>query len=68
MPERNGPETAKWIRNFEFEKHMKKVPIIALTGHESEDIKLKCFNAGMDLILTKPIKKSEVLSALKNII
>ena len=65
MPERNGVETAMWIRNYEAQKQKHNVPIIGLTGHESADVKEDCLNAGMNLVLTKPIKRIDALNTIK---
>jgi CheY-like chemotaxis protein len=73
MPERNGIETAKWIRdytllNYELDEHKRRVPIIGITGHESEEIKAACINAGMDKVLSKPKNKRKLMGVLKSII
>ncbi len=68
MPERNGPATAAWIRNYELTKQRRNVPIIGLTGHDSADIKEMCISAGMNQVLTKPIKKADALSVLDALI
>ena len=68
MPRRNGIETAQWIRNYELTKEKPRVPIIALTGHSSEEIFQKCTNSGVDKILCKPISKTDALEALKQLI
>ena len=66
MPELNGIDAASQIRTYENAKKRKRVPIIGLTGHESEDIKKMCIQAGMDAVLEKPIKKQEIIDILKN--
>lgn len=68
MPERNGAETARWIRSYEDARGARRVPILGITGHESEEIEMMCINAGMDKVLSKPINKREVLETLKNLI
>lgn len=65
MPERNGIEATIWIRNFEKEKKCKVLPIIGLTGHEDPQIKKSCIEAGMNKVLSKPIKMTDVLDILK---
>ena len=65
MPERNGIETAEWIRNFEVIKQKRSVPIMGLTGHESASIKEICMTAGMNKVLTKPISRVDALNAVK---
>ena len=64
MPERNGIETAKWIRNYEYNKQRRQIPIIGMTGHNTKDVKNACINAGMNIVLIKPIKSIEVLKTL----
>ncbi len=65
MPERNGMDTAIWIRDCEKLRHRRNVPIIGLTGHESEEIKRMCIDSGMNIVLTKPIMKADVIAVLK---
>lgn len=67
MPERNGIETATWIRVYEKENRKKNVPIVGLTGHESEEIKNNCISAGMNEVLTKPISMKDLLITLKRL-
>ena len=67
MPHRNGIETAKWIRNYELSENKKRVPIIGITGHESNDVRTACINAGMDKVLSKPIYKKEILKVLNEL-
>jgi len=68
MPERNGIEATEWIRNYENIRQKDRVPIIGLTGHENQEIQDICLHAGMNQVLTKPIKKATVLDMLKKII
>lgn len=65
MPQRNGIEATIWIRDFEKQKGKKNIPIIGLTGHEDEELKKECIKAGMDLVLSKPIKMQDVIKILK---
>lgn len=65
MPDRNGIDTAIWIRDCEKLKHLSSVPIIGLTGHENEEIKNQCLNAGMTQVLTKPISRDDLVTILK---
>ena len=65
MPERNGLETAKWIRDFERNKKRKPLPLLCLTGHNSEDTKRMCIEYGMNEVFSKPIKKADILAFLK---
>lgn len=64
MPEMDGYEATKIIRNLENESG-KHVPIIALTASALDDAREKCLNAGMDEYLAKPIEKEELIRILK---
>lgn len=64
MPCMSGPEAATSIREYEEKMQKKKVPIIGLTGHESNDVKQEAIQAGMNIVMTKPIKKHEILLLL----
>ncbi|HEY9723596.1 MAG TPA: response regulator [Oscillatoriaceae cyanobacterium] len=52
MPVMDGFEAARAIRQKE---KAGRLPIIALTGTDSEGERQKCLDAGMDDFLTKPI-------------
>ena len=64
MPEPDGMETTRRIRSMEGE-YYKKVPIIAMTADEREEMKEQFFQAGMNGVLQKPIQK-EALESLLN--
>lgn len=62
MPGMDGIETTKKIRKYEKDTH---IPIIALTaGVLEEDIR-KCFEAGMDEFVSKPINTGEIADIFK---
>ena len=63
MPDVDGYEAARTIRQIEKELK-KRSPIIALTAHSTEDFRIEAEKAGMDLYLTKPVKKSDLLKAI----
>ena len=65
MPVLDGYMATKAIRestNFESEHN---IPIVALTAHAMMNNDQKCFDAGMNGYLTKPIRISELESAIK---
>jgi PAS domain S-box-containing protein len=62
MPELDGWEAAAWIRAHEAAAET-RVPIVALTAYALEAERQRCFQAGMDHVLVKPIT-IESLSAL----
>ncbi|MEJ6979114.1 response regulator [Pedobacter sp. P351] len=61
MPELDGLETTQIIRS----KYHNQPVIIALTANALPEDKEKCFNAGMDDYLPKPINIDDLLRALK---
>ncbi len=63
MPEMDGLETAKAIRNIE-RKKVRKVPIIALTAGVLAGEKEKCISAGMNDYFKKPIEIEKYKSLL----
>jgi len=65
MPVMDGHDAARHIRNFIEETKGKDIPIIALTGHALKHDKEKCFDAGMDDYLTKPVQQTKLIQTLE---
>lgn len=63
LPGKNGCETTQAIRMLEKQKGY-HTPIIALTAHVDESNKQQCLQAGMEEILTKPLKKETAATIL----
>ena len=64
MPEMNGYETTKAIRNLSGRPDGKKIPIIAMTANAfAEDVQAS-LNAGMDDHVAKPIDMSILISVI----
>jgi len=62
LPDTTGLEvTKKLITGEEFDKN---TPIIALTGHVSEEDKKDCLDAGMSDFVVKPINEAELVGIL----
>jgi len=59
MPIMNGIEAVKHIRSLN-DSNKKKIPIIALTGHQNESYFGNLSNAGFDDCLIKPIDLSDL--------
>lgn len=64
MPEVDGFEASRNIRQFEKEQGLKRVPIIALTAHTMEGYREECLKNGMDDYITKPLKKIILLDTV----
>jgi len=63
MPEMNGWEATQAIREKE-RATGDRIPIIAMTAHAMKGDDERCFAAGMDDYLTKPIRSEELIAAL----
>ncbi|MCD0487179.1 PAS domain S-box protein [Pedobacter sp. MC2016-14] len=59
MPEMNGYEATKAIREINDQRH---VPIIALTAGNVKGEKEKCLSSGMDDFLVKPFLENDILT------
>ena len=64
MPEMDGLEATQAIRAHEAGAGLARVPIIAATAHVMQDDKDRCFAAGMDDYVSKPIKREAILKTL----
>jgi signal transduction histidine kinase/CheY-like chemotaxis protein len=64
MPEMDGYEATRRIRQIESERGLQRTPIIAATAHVLEEDRDRCRLAGMDDFLPKPIRKPQLDQAL----
>jgi len=64
MPEMDGFTATRAIRKWEEENNKTETPVIALTAHAFDEQMKKCFDAGCNGFLPKPVKKKEVLAIL----
>jgi len=65
MPELDGFETTQEIRSIEKEFGTERTPIIALTALSLKGTKERCFEAGMDDYLSKPLEIKPLAATLK---
>jgi two-component system, sensor histidine kinase and response regulator len=66
MPEMNGWEATKEIRDRE-RSTGERIPIIAMTAHAMKGDDERCFAAGMDDYLTKPIRTEDLTATLEKL-
>jgi signal transduction histidine kinase/CheY-like chemotaxis protein len=64
MPIMDGYEAARSIRDHETKNAMPRVPIVALTAHVLTGDKERCFQAGMDDFLGKPVEAAKLRSVV----
>jgi signal transduction histidine kinase/CheY-like chemotaxis protein/HPt (histidine-containing phosphotransfer) domain-containing protein len=64
MPGMNGFDATRNIRQFEQERQLPPVPIIALTAHVMRGDRDRCMKSGMDDYLTKPMNFDDVKRVL----
>jgi PAS domain S-box-containing protein len=67
MPEMDGLEATAAIRVEEMGTG-RRLPIVALTAHAMKGDRERCMTAGMDAYLTKPIRTTELLGAIDQLI
>ncbi len=65
MPEMDGFEATRVIRTLEKNKQFPKTPIVAFTAFAMKGDDEKCYAAGMDDYITKPIKKQVMVDVLE---
>nr|MBF0223633.1 response regulator [Desulfobulbaceae bacterium] len=65
MPEMDGIEATKIIRNCDSPVLNPNVPIISMTANATKNDRQKCYDAGMNAYLSKPIDPEELLSVIK---
>jgi two-component system, sensor histidine kinase and response regulator len=63
MPDMDGYQATAAIRRVEDQEQ--RVPIIALTGNDTEQERVRCQEAGMDNFLPKPVKPALLEALLK---
>lgn len=64
MPEMDGYETARRIRQREARFNLLRVPVIAISAATDADHLKRCMDSGMDSVLKKPLRLVELRSML----
>lgn len=69
MPEMNGVETTRFIREFEKNNPQRKpVYIVAVSANTAKKDRDACLKAGMNDFISKPFKESELMKVIKDAI
>jgi PAS domain S-box-containing protein len=64
MPEMDGFEATRKIREIEKRSNLKRIPIVALTANAMQQDREECLNAGMDDHLSKPYSRLQMRETL----
>ena len=67
MPQLDGIETTKRIREYEGGQSGRQTPILALTANTLVEDRYACFEAGMDGFLIKPLDREKLAEALNDL-
>jgi CheY-like chemotaxis protein len=67
MPELDGLEATRRIRDWERSEGRNRARIVALTAHAMVDDQARCLAAGMDAYLTKPLRAADLETALTDV-
>jgi CheY-like chemotaxis protein len=60
MPNKDGFETCREIRQWEDKNRYKRMPIIALSAHVMGDVYAQCVEVGFNTYITKPVEFKEL--------
>jgi CheY-like chemotaxis protein len=66
MPETDGLDATRQIRELEGTQGRPRTCIFALTAHVRQEDRERCLAAGMDGFLTKPLRLEELDSLIEN--
>ncbi|MFW5844836.1 MAG: response regulator [Planctomycetota bacterium] len=65
MPDLDGYETTRLLRQQEQASETRRVPVIALTANAMQGDRERCLAAGMDGYITKPLRTDALAQALR---
>ena len=65
MPEMDGYEATRQIRNSQSAIPNPKIPIVAMTAHAMQGAREECLEAGMDDFISKPVNPRELLRVIE---
>ena len=68
MPELNGLEATRYIRNGKAGEHNRNIPVIAMTAHALSESREGCLTAGMNDFIPKPVDFQELAIVINRLI
>jgi CheY-like chemotaxis protein len=67
MPDEDGYELIKWVREMEEERGEHVIPALALTAYTKASDRVRALAAGYQVHLAKPIEPAELALAVANL-
>lgn len=67
LPDIDGLEITRCIRNIEKERNLNPTPIVAMTSNATVDDRLFCLRAGMNDYISKPFSRKELNQKIRNL-
>lgn len=64
MPEMDGFEATRRIRELQTKRRERPTPIVALTANAIEGDEQRCLDAGMDAYISKPVDSGKLLATI----
>jgi CheY-like chemotaxis protein/HPt (histidine-containing phosphotransfer) domain-containing protein len=68
MPELDGLEATRCIREREKQAGGGRIPIVAMTAHAMKGDRERCLEAGMDEYISKPVRERQLVAALRSVL
>ncbi len=68
MPEMDGLEATRTIRQWELVTHQRRLPIIAMTAHAMKGDREQCLSSGMDDYVTKPVRAATLMETIHDVL
>ena len=68
MPEMDGIQATKIIRDPESDIRCRQIPIIAMTAHATHEDEQRCLDAGMNAYLAKPVTGRELIAMIRKVL
>jgi two-component system sensor histidine kinase/response regulator len=67
MPQKDGIEATRQIRQFELDNDFAQTPIVALTANAMKGDREKCLAAGMNAYISKPFLKDQISNIIQEL-
>jgi CheY-like chemotaxis protein len=68
MPEQDGYDLIREVRNREKEQNLKRVPAIALTAYARVEDRMKALSSGFQMHVPKPVEPAELAAVVSSLV